>query len=366
MHMRIAVVVVALVAFLPSPSRAAPAAPPAPEQIMQIPPALRKMLREQVIAPGGPPGERLQRLTDMVFSPRGMALQYRADATHTVAETFASGQANCLSFTLLFVALAREAGISAQVQEVGQVLSWYQDATAIYAAGHVNARVEFDGRSGSVDLDQSILPARRGPVVISDRRAQAHYYNNRASELMAQGEQAAAREYLTLALQRDARFVRARNNLGVLESRQGHDAAAAAQFERALAIEPQHLPSLLNAAALHRRNGDLAQAARLQVRIDQSRENDPFQQYLLGMEAEAAGDYARATERYRRATRLYREAHLFHFALARMYFLEGQTRRAGRELQRALAFSQQDETRQRYQAKLDSLRRWNRNHALVR
>ncbi len=57
-------------------------------------------------------------------------------------------RANCLAFTLLFVTLAREAGIQARVQEVGQVVSWYQDQDAgvVYSVGHVNAGVDVGGR----------------------------------------------------------------------------------------------------------------------------------------------------------------------------------------------------------------------------
>ncbi len=107
----------------------------------------------------------------MIFDQHGLDLQYDANATYTVSDIWQHRRANCLAFTLLFVTLAREAGIQARVQEVGQVVSWYQDQDAgvVYSVGHVNAGVDVGGRFGTVDLDRNVLYDRRGPVPVSVR-----------------------------------------------------------------------------------------------------------------------------------------------------------------------------------------------------
>lgn len=339
----------------PSP----PAAPPAPEQLLQIPPALHALVRQRVDLHASRE-QRLEQLVQLAFDADGLNLQYDTKATHSVAESYATRRVNCLSFTLLFVALARDAGVEAQVQEVGRVLSWYEDGDALYNAGHVNVGVRIDGRQVSIDLDRSVLMERRGPRPISDRRALAHYYNNRGAELMADGALPAARQYLAMALQMDRGFVAAWNNLGVLALREGDTQGAKEDYANALAIEPGHVATLSNAAALYRRLGDSRHEAAMLERLQRAQLADPFHQYLLGNEAERRQDYAAAIGYYRHALRLYDSAHLLYFALARAYLLNGDPRRANWALQQALAHADTS-AQPRYQAKLDALRRLSHN-----
>ena len=330
--------------------------PPTPDQIMAIPPALRQRLYDRVIKPHGARGPRLEALVHLIFDDDGLALRYESAATHTVAETYATGTANCLSFSLLFIALAREAGITARAQEIGQVLSWYQDQRTIYNFGHINVQIRVDGRSGTVDLDSSVLMDRRGPTVISDARLFAHYYSNRGSELMGEDDYAASREYFDRALAMDASLPNIWNNLGVLEAREGDDDAAARDYGQALRIKRDHIASLSNMINLHRRRGDTAGADALLARLQSLRQVDPFHQFMLGRQAESQGDYGAAIRYYRRAVSLYPSAHQFHFGLARAYFLRGDNRMAERELMRARSLGPESE-RTRYQAKLDGLHR---------
>lgn len=334
---------------------APPPAPPTPEQITQVPPALHALVQQRVM-PVASREDRLKALVHLAFDDDGLALQYDPKATHTVAESYATRRVNCLSFTLLFVALARDAGLQAHVQEVGRVLSWYQDGDALYNAGHVNVGVRVDGRTGSIDLDSSILMDRRGPRAISDRRALAHYYNNRGAELMAAGDMDAAQQYLALALRMDAGFAGAWNNRGVLALRRGDLRQARSDYEAALAADPSHASTLSNAIALYRRLGDAPRTAAMLARLQRVQKTDPFRDYLLGDEAERRGDYATAIGRYRRALRLYNGAHPLYFALARAYFLSGDYRHADFALQQALTLSDEG-TQPRYQAKLAALRR---------
>lgn len=338
------------------PANPAQLPPPTPEQIMAIPPALRQMLYERVIRPHGARGPRLEALVHLIFDDDGLALSYASAATHTVSETFATGTANCLSFSLLFISLAREAGISARAQEIGQVLSWYQDQRTIYNFGHINVQIRVDGRSGTVDLDSSVLMDRRGPTVISDERLFAHYYSNRGSELMGEDQYTASRVYFNHALDMDATLPNIWNNLGVLEAREGNDRAAWSDYAQALRIKHDHIASLSNMINLYRRQGDQPAADKLLARLTSLREVDPFHQFTLGRQAESQGDYATAIRYYRRAVSLYPSAHQFHFGLARAYFLRGENRLAERELVRARSLGPESE-RTRYQAKLDSLHR---------
>ncbi|MFL9584689.1 tetratricopeptide repeat protein [Stenotrophomonas sp. AB1(2024)] len=355
-------VVAPALAAPPASGVPAPAAGPipSPEQILAIPPDLRDMLQQRVIAPTLSREQRVVRLVHLIFDEDAMHLEYDPYATHTLAETWQTHRANCLSFTLMFVTLARAAGIDARVQEVAQVVTWHQDQGVIYNVGHVNVGLDLNGRTAVVDLDRNVLYDRYGPRPIPDERALAHFYNNRGAEYMADGDTAQARVYLDAALAMAPALPAGWNNLGVLDTREGRMDQARKDYEQALQLQPRHAAALTNASALYRRLGDEHRATVLARRLEQVQKSDPFAQFRFGNEAEQRHDYAQAIEYYRRAVRLYSSAHQFHFGLARAYFLAGDTRHASLEMLRArdLAGENADTLRATYQAKLDSLQKW--------
>lgn len=340
---------------------------PTPEQILAVPPALQALLQQRVIAPGASREQRLQRLLQLIFDEQGMHLEYDPYATNTLTETWQTGRANCLSFTLLFVTLARAAGIDARVQEVAQVVSWHQDQGVIYSVGHVNAGIMLNGRDAVVDLDRNVLYDRYGPQQIDPPRALAHFYNNRGAMHMSEGNLVQARAYFQAALAQEPDFVAGWNNLGVLDARSGNLADAERDYRTALRIKPRNAASLTNASALYRRLGDTRQAGLLARRLQQVQHSDPFVQFRLGNEAEQRHDYTDAIRAYRRAISLYSTAHQFHFGLARAYFLAGDNRRASVEMSKArdLAGTNADFLKAQYQAKLDTLHRLRQGTAAV-
>ena len=346
----------------PDPALAQPAPPaaasvPSPAQVLALPDALVQRLRREVVAPSIGREARLQRLVEFAFRSDGLALVYDPDQTLTVAEAYASGKVNCLSFTLLFVAMARQIGLDATVQEVGQVASWYESRGLVYYAGHVNVGLRLHATRATLDLDSNVLYDRRGPLAVADSRAMAHFYNVRGVERMAVGDLAGAARYLQAAITMDRRFVSPWNNLGVLAVRRGQLTAAERAYQQALALDANHAATLSNAAVLYARTGNTTGARQLQARLQRTQRRDPFFQFVQAGRAERAGELAAAIGYYKHAIALYRSAHPFYFGLARAYYLNGQWRLAEREMAKARDLAQSEEARTRYQAKLDALAR---------
>jgi len=344
------------------PSSYAPPPPvaalPGLDEIMAIPPELRALLHERVIAPGGSREDKVARLVSLVFDPDGLAVEYDNDRTRTVAETWRDRRANCLSYTLLFVSLARAAGLDAEMQEVGEVLAWYQDEGVIYSANHVNTGIRVGMQVQTVDVDRNILASRSRPRAAPAERVLAHFHNNRGAELMAEGELATALASIRAALRADNRFVPAWNNLGVLLQRQGDVVGAEQALQTALKLQPEHAATLSNLVILNRREGREKAAARYAWRLDSVQRTDPFHQFMRALECEDRGDYDCAIAHYRNAIRIEGDEHTFYFGLARAYFLSGRPDRAEREMARAFHLGGSDQVREVYRRKLDSLRRW--------
>jgi tetratricopeptide (TPR) repeat protein len=340
---------------VPAPVAPPVASPPSPEQVLAIPAELRAKFQRQVVNQSPSPARRLNLLVDFLFDDDGLAMEYAYDATHTVEQAYRTRKANCLTFTLLAVALAREAGLEAYGQDIDDTLVWRQEQSTIYRTTHVNAGILIKRQRYSVDVAWDSVIARNPPERIPDQRLLAHFYNNRVAELMALEQMEAAAAYAAISLRLDPGYATSWSNTGVLHMRMGNKVAAERDYRRALELEPKHAGALFNMVGFYRRIGDQELADEYQQRLEKARLRDPFHQFLLAADYERHGDYARAAEHYRNAIRLHDAEHRFYFGLARAYLQLGQARRAGRALNRAQELSN-GSTQALYQAKLDNLR----------
>lgn len=333
-----------------------PLPPPLPASIMELPPELRERFHAEVMSVPGTQVQLLDRMVAFLFGTAGLGMQYQHDATYTVEQAFATRKANCLTFTLLSIALAREAGLDAYGQEIDEVLTWHQQGNLIYRANHVNAGIALNNRRRfTIDVAVDAVIARDPPEPVSDQRLLALFYNNRAAELMGTAQREAALRFVEISLRLDPDYATSWNTAGVVQLHRGDLVSAERHYRRALELDPSHSVTLFNLVRLHQRSGDSRQAGIFQRRLEKAQLRDPFHQFQTAVELEAKGDLAQALKHYQRAIRLHGDEHRFHFGLARIYLALGEARLAGRSLARAHSLSKGD-ARERYHAKLDTLR----------
>jgi tetratricopeptide (TPR) repeat protein len=330
--------------------------PESPAQAMALSPELRARLQDEVIAGAKSPRARFNRLLHLVFDPGGLNLVYQDDATRSVAQAYATHSANCLSFTMLFIALARAAGLEAHSQEIRETLAWRQDSGLFYRVDHVNTVVHVVGTDYLVDILRDSVIALHEPVTVSDQRLLAHYYNNLAMADLAQGRIAPALKEMDTALALAADYANNWSNAGVLYSRSGDEATAEKAYAKALALEPNNTSALANMVNLAERQGDPARAQQFRTRLDRQQQSDPFFHFLQAEEDEQAEDYAHAIEHYERAIRLHTGEPRFYAALAHAYALSGDKRSAIRAYTRAEWLSS-GSARDEYRQQIDALRK---------
>ena len=337
------------------PATAVETIPPTPAEVMAIPPELRELVHQRVRNASNSRKIRLDRLATLLFDQDGLGMQYVEDATYTVAEAYRTRKANCLTFTLLTIALAREAGLQAYPQEIERTLSWNSAGENIFVQNmHVNAGLHIDGRQFTIDVASSELLTHSPPRRVADARLLSLYYNNRAMELVLQERPAEARIWLTLALDIDDRHATPWNNAGVLAMRERDLSTAELHFLKALQLNPGHAGALANIVSHYQRLGNEAHAAKWRRQAERVLHSDPLQQFLLGRRAEQQLDLMEAVKRYKRAIRLDKRQHLFHSAIARVWLQLGEPERAREAL---MAAAELDADSDRYQAKLDKLHR---------
>ena len=341
---------------LPVSATAREAVLPTPEQVMAVPPRLQAQLRAEVIEPSRGELDRLRRLVwFMGDAERGLGLQYREDATHTVAEGYLNRQANCVTYTLMFLALARLSGLEAHPQEIEETLSWQQLDDIVYRSNHVNVRVRVGRQRYLVDVGGDFVVGRRPARRITMQRAIAQYYNNRAVALLAEQSLPAALAHAAISLGLDPGYPLSWSNTGVLRLRSGDRTGAERAYSTALKLDPENASALFNMVGLYQRSGERGREALFRKRLEKVERGDPFHHFLLAMEYENQGDGARAARHYLRAIRLHGDEHRFYSGLARAYLLDGDPRRARHALERALSLVGDDTARASYQARLEQL-----------
>ncbi len=328
--------------------------PVADEQVLALTPEMRAFLAEHV-ASGADRVTRLRQLGSAVIHGEGFHLAYD-ETTRTAAATFEARRGNCLSFSSLFVALARELGIDARFQEVDTPPDWSYRAETFVLNRHVDVLVDL-GRDGEhvVDFNMEDFRTSYDRRAISDGRALAHVFNNLGVERMQAGEAGLALGYLRRAARHDPSFAPAWTNLGILYARAGQPLYAEAAHLRALRSDPSNLVAMSNLAGLYERQGDRTRASEYRQLASQHRSRNPYYLFQLAREAFQAGDYGGAAGRLEDAIRRKRNEDQFYFLLGMCRLKQGDEAGARRWLAKAEEVAATDALKRRYASKMDIL-----------
>jgi len=349
---------------LPAPVPTAVPDPIPQDRIMVLPPELQAQVQDVILAGDPSPTKRFQRLMNFVVDDHGLGMAYQEDATYTVAEAYATRKANCLTFTLLVLALAKEAGLEAYPQEVGETLSWREVDGTVYRDNHINAGVRVGAHRYTIDPAADLIFLPRPPVAVSHERLLAHYYNNVAVDRLQQGRMPDALNDMAAALAMDPGYATLWSNAGVLYLHNGDAAAAERAYARALALDPADASALFNMVqVLHGRHD--GREAEFRQRLARVEQKDPLQQFLQALDYERAGNIPRAIASMRRAIQLKPDEHRFYAALARMYQRAGDLTRARSALASAQARSK-GKTQAMYRAERDRLQAASQQTAVER
>ncbi|MEO1368209.1 MAG: tetratricopeptide repeat protein, partial [Acidobacteriota bacterium] len=246
-----------------------------PRDILQITPEMEAFLAER-IGPGQIRATRLRNLTDAIFSEDGLGVTYGNKRTKTAGETFLEASGNCLSFTMMFVTLARHLGLDAYFVEVDEVTSWSNAADVEINTRDMFAEVGIDNGFVPVDFLPGLDKRYRRKKRIGDTRVAAHYFNNLGVEALTADDVDRARRLLHRALELDRKFLPALVNLGVAEKRAGRVDAAEDAFGRALDIERSNPQAARNLAGLYTSTGRGDEARPLLERVERYLDRNPF------------------------------------------------------------------------------------------
>ena len=307
------------------------------------------------IRPGLVRQMRLQALLDVIFDEDGLGITYGNNRTRTAVETFEARSGNCLSFTLMFVAMARYLGLRAYFREVDEVISWDQRGDVVITERHMFAEVESDKGVIQIDFLPAGSKAYRSTRRIDTPRVYAHYYSNLGVETLTEGKADQAIAMFEKAVAHDPTFSPALVNMGVAYRRSGEPERAEESFRLALEVNPRETAAASNLAALYLGQGRQAEADPLLREVAGHLRRNPFHHFRKGLAASRERRWDDAIAHLREAIRRSPEEALFHVELAQLQLRVGKAPQARTSLERALKLAEGGEERQRIYALLREL-----------
>lgn len=281
--------------------------------LFKVPYKITDELREiakEIARPGWSKSFQAKQLALKLLAGDELGITYSHNCNFSAIEVFESRKANCISYTNLFVGMARSIGINAEYAEVTEVESYSKIGDTVVYNSHVCA-VVFEGPKHYL-IDFSLRPHRNYHFwrAMSDPEAAAVFYNNLgAREYLEEDESVRVNKALTyfyLARKLAPKLPQVYNNLGVLELHRNNISKAESYFHMALEHRPGYFAAYSNLGSLYLTRGELDNALRL---------------YQGAVKASPENKYA------------------FH-ALARLQIRKGFNEEAERSLKKALAIDQ--------------------------
>lgn len=260
----------------------------------------------------------------------GRGITYSAYETITGIDAFERRQANCISYTLLYVAMARHVGLRAEVNEVTLPPTWDMRAGDTYLLmRHVNVKIFMPHASTPyaraistadvsdivVDLEMRRYRAHYKQHVIDKDLVAAQFYSNRGMELAAEGNVREGFLYLRKALLMSQEPSYIWSNFGSFYRRQKLYSQAEAIYLHGLSINPRDYTIMHNLAGLYKDMGNIEQHEYYQKRVRQYRNANPYYMFKRAEDEVGKGNYKdaltlirAAIEKEENETRFYRLA----------------------------------------------------------
>ena len=304
---------------------------------------------------------RLRILIKSMIDDGLLTLDYDPNLTNTAVETFQRRQGNCLSFSILFAALAREANLDLTFQMVEIPPSFQADGGMIILNNHINVLVKgvrqdvnFTG-DYVVDFNTAEYNGNYDTRKVDDNYAIALYFSNVAVEALQRGDTRQAFQYLKKGIETDPEIAGLWVNLGVLYSRNEHLDLAIGAYQQALMIQPSNKSALVNMASAMHRQGRTKNAAYYADKVDYYRSRNPYFHYHLAQAAFREGRLDETMSHLSKAIRLKDDEHQFYFLRGLVHQQRDENDFAAREFRKARDTAEKAQLVSGYNRKLEML-----------
>ncbi len=281
------------------------------------------------------PEVRLARLRERLLDEDELSLEYAWGHTGTAAEVFQERRANCLSFTNLFVGMAREVGVPVVFLAVEDVETYRKEGDLVVVSDHIAVGYVVAPETRIYDFSEEGIEDHHKIRRVSDLTAISMYYSNRGAEELQAGNIDNSLEWLRTAVHLDPLLPHTWVNYGVALRRAGDAQGAEECYRRALEVDPRTASAYQNLISLLRMQSRIEEAEAFEQALKESPSRNPFTYLALGDINRRNGHFEEARRLYRRARNLgCREAECYA-AFGQLELAEGKVRAARKMLKKA-------------------------------
>ncbi len=203
--------------------------------------------------PSMSPELKLKALQLAFFHPGEFEFAYEQTRTLTAEEAFTARHGNCMSFTSLFVGMARAMDLPAFLMTVRRQPEVERDGGLVVVNRHVVAGFRSPNRIYTYDFYITSTQPYLSRDVIDDLMASAIYHTNIGGLSIREDDLDGALRNLEIATILAPDWAPAWVNLGVVQMRLGQHDEAVDSLQQALLVEPGNSSALVNLVEdLHR------------------------------------------------------------------------------------------------------------------
>lgn len=276
---------------------------------------------------GMPPADRARALVRTMVSNGFFPDGYYTEHTRTAAEVFEKRSGNCLSYTNLFVAMARHLGLDARYQVAHIPAVWSTENGYLVRSRHINVQVRDPRMPPSewvtVDFNKVATSSLYPHSLVSDSLALSAFYNNLAIDELYQQNYRASVRLLAQAIQTHPTNGDAWVNLAAVYSRNKKFAEAKRAYETALIAEPNNESASAGMLRLLRETGDFEEAELFAEEMRLRRERNPYFHFAMAQAAYDQNAMRQSLTHVNRAIELRNNVGAFYYLRALLEYNRG-------------------------------------------
>lgn len=293
---------------------------------LTLDPAMQRLVADTLAqGPKRPPASRIATLLLEKLSELGYFNNtYSAAETFSAKDTFSNKRGNCLSFTNLFIALSREAGLRVQFQLVDVPPSWQSESNYVLRNLHINAIVLGSARRSSnrgafsVDFNHVQTDPEYAHRTIDDSEARSLFLSNIGVGHLLEDELEQGFVYLRESIKNAPENADHWINLAAFyATSQAHQEAIHA-YHRALELKPRSRSALAGLGRVHARLGESRKAQQYQRLARRYRDRNPYFHYGRARALYGQGDHELALASINRAIKLKKNSGNFYLLLGQI------------------------------------------------
>ena len=296
---------------------------PTIEDILALTPEMQQFARAQFRG-GRDDTEQAKRLLAAMINKQLFPIDFYNSKTLMASEVYTDRSGNCLSYTSLYIALARHIGIDARYQIARVAPSWTSDSGFLVRGRHINVVVR-DNRAApgewiTVDFNQIASDPSTPHRTVTDEFALSSFYNNIAVQHLYAGRTEESMHYMRAAIRAFPKNADIWTNLAVLYSSRGKRMTSIQAYEIALSIDLKHDSALNGLQQSYDLIGNTELSEHYRSILVERRKRDPYYHYALAQAAFDNGDYEASSHSIERALELNKRPAGFHYIRGLTHF----------------------------------------------